>query len=160
MIEEEKTYKGDAMTFKEKIDQDMRIAAKAKDRITLSSLRLIRTALHNREIDLKREVSDSEFIQILSSMVKQRRDSIEQFAKGGRTDLVEQEEAELRIIQAFMPQPLSEEEMLQEIRKAIDETGALSVKDMGKVMKVLMPKLTGKVDGKLLGEKVKAALSA
>jgi len=148
------------MTFKAKIDQDMLVAAKAKDKVTLSALRLIKAALHNREIDLKREANDSEFIQILSGMVKQRRDSIEQFAKGGRTDLVEKEEAELKIIQAFMPRPLSEEEMLQEIRSAIDETGALSVKDMGKVMKILMPKLTGKVDGKLLGEKVKAALSA
>ena len=148
------------MTFKTKIDQDMSVAAKARDKMTLSALRLIKTALHNREIDLKREVNDTEFLQILSGMVKQRKDSIEQFAKGGRTDLVEKEEAELKIIQAFMPQQLSEEEMLHEIRKAIDETGAVSVRDMGKVMKVLMPKLTGTVDGKILGEKVKAALTA
>ena len=148
------------MTFKTKIDQDMSVAAKAKDKMTLSALRLIKTALHNREIDLKREVNDTEFLQILSGMVKQRKDSIEQFARGGRADLVEKEEAELRIIQAFMPQQLSEEDVLHEIRKAIDETGAVSVKDMGKVMKVLMPKLTGKADGKLVGEKVKAVLSA
>jgi len=148
------------VTFKTKIDQDMSVAAKARDKMTLSALRLIKTALHNREIDLKREVNDTEFLQILSGMVKQRKDSIEQFAKGGRTDLVEKEEAELKIIQAFMPQQLSEEEMLHEIRKAIDETGAVSVRDMGKVMKVLMPKLTGTVDGKILGEKVKAALTA
>jgi hypothetical protein len=148
------------MTFKTKIDQDMVAAAKGKDKMTLSSLRLIKTALHNREIDLKRDVNDTEFLQILSSMVKQRRDSIEQFERGGRQDLVEKEQAELKIIQAFMPEQMSEEGILQEIRKAIDETGALSVKDMGKVMKILMPKLTGKADGKLLGEKVKAALSA
>jgi uncharacterized protein YqeY len=92
-------------------------------------------------------------------MVKQRKDSIEQFTRGGRADLVEKEESDLKIIQAFMPQQLSEEDVLHEIRKAIDETGAVSVKDMGKVMKVLMPKLTGKADGKLVGEKVKAALS-
>ncbi len=148
------------MTFKTKIDQDMVAAAKGKDKMTLSSLRLIKTALHNREIDLKRDVNDTEFLQILSSMVKQRRDSIEQFERGGRQDLVEKEQAELKIIQAFMPEQMPEEDILQEIRKAIDETGALSVKDMGKVMKILMPKLTGKADGKLLGEKVKAALSA
>jgi uncharacterized protein YqeY len=148
------------MSFKTKIDQDMVAAAKGKDKMTLSSLRLIKTALHNREIDLKRDVNDTEFLQILSSMVKQRRDSIEQFERGGRQDLVEKEQAELKIIQAFMPEQMSEEDILQEIRKAIDETGALSVKDMGKVMKILMPKLTGKADGKLLGEKVKAALSA
>ncbi|MFH1081723.1 MAG: GatB/YqeY domain-containing protein [Pseudomonadota bacterium] len=148
------------MTFKTKIDQDMSVAAKAKDKITLSALRLIKTALHNREIDLKREVNDTEFLQILSGMVKQRKDSIEQFARGGRADLVEKENAELKIIQAFMPQQLSEEDILHEIRKAIDETGAASVKDMGKVMKILMPKLIGKADGKLVGEKVKAALPA
>jgi hypothetical protein len=147
------------MTFKTKIDQDMLVAAKAKDKAALSALRLIKAALHNREIDLKRELEDAEFIQVLSGMVKQRRDSIEQFAKGGRTDLVEKEEADLKIIQAFMPQPLSQEEVLLEIRKAVDETGALSVRDMGKVMKALMPKLTGRVDGKLLSEKVKAVLS-
>jgi hypothetical protein len=147
------------MTFKTKIDQDMLVAAKAKDKAALSALRLIKAALHNREIDLKRELDDSEFIQVLSGMVKQRRDSIEQFAKGGRTDLVEKEEADLKIIQTFMPQPLSQEEMLLEIRKAVDETGALSLRDMGRVMKALMPKLTGRVDGKLLSEKVKAVLS-
>ena len=148
------------MTFKAKIDQDMLVAAKGKDKLTLSALRLIKAALHNREIDLKRELNDSEFLQVLSGMVKQRRDSIEQFAKGGRTDLVEKEEAEMKIIQAFMPQPLSQEEMLQEIRQAVNETGALTVKDMGRVMKALMPKLTGRVDGKLLSDRVKALLSA
>lgn len=148
------------MTFKERIDQDMSAAAKARDKVTLSALRLIKTALHNREIDLKREANDAEFLQILSGMVKQRRDSIEQFARGGRADLVEKEEAELRIIQTFLPQPLSEEEILHEIRKAMDETGASGVKDMGKVMKVLMPRVAGRADGKLVGEKVKGALSA
>lgn len=148
------------MTFKARIDREMVAAAKAKDKMTLSALRLIKTALHNKEIDLKREMTDAEFLQVLSSMVKQRRDSIEQFAKGGRTDLVDKEEAELKIIQSFMPEQLSEEDLRREIKQAIAETGAMSVKDMGKVMKVLMPKLTGKADGKLLGEMVKAALSA
>ena len=148
------------MTFKEKIEQDMVAAAKAKDRATLSALRLIKTALHNREIDLKRELGEAEFIQVLSTMVKQRKDSIEQFAKGGRADLVEKEESELKVIQSFMPAQMSEEDVSREIRQAIAETGAVSVKDMGKVMKVLMPKLTGRADGKAVGEKVKAALSA
>ena len=93
-------------------------------------------------------------------MVKQRKDSIEQFAKGGRADLVEKEESELKVIHSFMPTQMSEEDVNREIRQAIAETGAVSVKDMGKVMKVLMPKLTGKADGKAVGEKVKAALSA
>ena len=148
------------MAFKTKIEQDMVAAAKAKDRISLSALRMIKTAVHNREIDLKRELSEAEFFQVLSSMVKQRKDSIEQFAKGGRADLVEKEESELKVIHSFMPAQMSEEDVNREIRQAIAETAAVSVKDMGKVMKVLMPKLTGKADGKAVGEKVKAALSA
>ena len=147
------------MAFKTKIEQDTVAAAKAKDRISLSALRMIKTAVHNREIDLKRELSEAEFFQVLSSMVKQRKDSIEQFAKGGRADLVEKEESELKVIHSFMPAQMSEEDVNREIRQAIAETGAVSVKDMGKVMKVLMPKLTGKADGKAVGEKVKAALS-
>jgi uncharacterized protein YqeY len=101
-----------------------------------------------------------EFLQLLSSMVKQRKDSIDQFKKGGRGDLVDKEEAELKIIQAFMPQQMSEEDVAREIDTAIKEVGAVSIKDMGKVMKVLMPRLTGKADGKIVGEKVKEKLSS
>lgn len=147
------------MTLKKKMDQEMILAAKAKDKIRLSALRLLKSGLHNREIDLKRELSEAEFLQLLSAMVKQRRDSIEQFEKGGRTDLVEKEEAELKVIQEFMPTPMSETELDAMIAEAIRETGAASVRDMGKVMAALMPKVTGKADGKMVGEKVKARLS-
>jgi uncharacterized protein len=148
-----------AVTLKKKMDQEMILAAKAKDKIRLSALRLLKSGLHNREIDLKRELSEAEFLQLLSAMVKQRRDSIEQFEKGGRTDLVEKEEAELKVIQEFMPTPMSETELDAMIAEAIRETGAASVRDMGKVMAALMPKVTGKADGKMVGEKVKARLS-
>jgi uncharacterized protein YqeY len=141
------------------MDQEMILAAKAKDKIRLSALRLLKSGLHNREIDLKRELNEAEFLQLLSAMVKQRRDSIEQFEKGGRTDLVEKEEAELKVIQEFMPTPMSETELDAMIDEAIRETGAASVRDMGKVMATLMPKVTGKADGKMVGEKVKARLS-
>lgn len=147
------------MTLKKKMDQEMILAAKAKDKIRLSALRMLKSGLHNREIDLKRELSEAEFLQLLSAMVKQRRDSIEQFEKGGRTDLVEKEEAELKVIQEFMPAPMSEAELDAMIAGAIRETGAASVRDMGKVMAALMPKVTGKADGKMVGEKVKARLS-
>jgi uncharacterized protein len=147
------------MTLIKQVEQDMIQAAKAKDKIRLSALRLIKTATHNREIDLKRELNEAEMLQLLSGMVKQRKDSIEQFAKGGRTDLVAQEEAELAIIQAFMPQQLSREEVEAEIEKAVVEAGATSIKDMGKVMKVLMPRITGKADGKMVGDLVKARLA-
>ena len=147
------------MNFREKMTEDMVQAAKHREKIRLSTLRLIKTALHNREIDLKREMNEAEFLQMLASMVKQRRDSIEQFGKGGRADLVAQEEEELRIIQEFMPRPLSDEEIEREIDLAIDEAGAAGPKDLGKVMKILMPKLAGKADGKTVGEKVKARLT-
>jgi hypothetical protein len=142
------------------LNREMVLAAKLKDKIRLSALRMIKTGVHNREIDLKRKMTDSEFLQMLSSMVKQRKDSIDQFKKGRREDLVEKEEAELKIIQQFMPVQMSEEEIDAEIQNSIQEVGAVSIKDMGKVMKVLMPKLTGKADGKMVGDKVKERLSS
>ena len=147
------------MDIQAKLNEDMVTAAKAKDKIRLSALRLLKTALHNKEIDLMRPLNETETMQILSGLVKQRKDSIEQFAKGGRPDLVEKEEAELKILQDFMPAQMSDEEVETLIQKAIADVGAASVKDMGKVMKVLMPQITGRADGKAAGEKVKALLS-
>ena len=143
-----------------KVESGMIAAAKDKDKLRLSALRLIKSVLYNKKIDLRRDLNEEESLQVLSSMVKQRKDSIEQFKNGGRLDLGEKEENELKIVQEFMPEHLSEEEIEAEISKAIDEVGATSVRDMGKVMKVLMPKFTGKADGKLVGEKVKVKLSS
>ncbi len=148
------------MQFKEKAEQELVLAAKAKDKIRLSALRMLKSGLHNREIDLKRELNETEFLQLLSSMVKQRKDSIEQFEKGGRVDLVEKEQAELKVIEEFLPSQMSEADIDAAIAEVIRETGATSARDMGKVMKALMPKVTGKADGKAVGEKVKALLSA
>ncbi len=147
------------MDINVKLNEEIAVAAKAKDKIRLSAIRLLKTALHNKEIDLMRPLNESEILQILSVVVKQRKDSIEQFAKGGRNDLVEKEEAELKVVQEFMPAQMSAEEVETVIKKAIAEAGAVSVKDMGKVMKILMPQLTGKADGKTVGEKVKVFLS-
>lgn len=141
------------------LNKEMVTAAKSKDKIRLSAIRMLKSALHNKEIDLMRPLNESEVLQVLSSMIKQRKDSIEQFAKGGRTDLVEKEEAELKVVQEFMPAQMSEGEVDSLIKKAIEEAGAVSIKEMGKVMKILMPKLTGTADGKMVGEKVKAFLS-
>ena len=135
------------MSLKEKINSEMVVAAKAKDSLKLGTIRMIKTALHNKEIDAKRDLNDAEILQVLSSIVKQRKDSIEQFKAGNRQDLVDKEEYELHVVQAFMPQQMSAEEVEQEVAKAIAETGATSVKDMGKVMKVLMPRVAGKADG-------------
>jgi uncharacterized protein YqeY len=147
------------MDINVKLNEEMVSAAKNKDKIRLSAIRMLKTALHNKEIDLMRPLNESEIMQILSVLVKQRKDSIEQFAKGGRTDLVEKEEAELKVVQEFLPAQMSDEEVEVLIRKAIAEAEAVSVKDMGKVMKILMPQLTGRADGKAAGEKVKALLS-
>lgn len=147
------------MEINNKLNEEMITAAKSKDKIRLSAIRMIKTALHNKEISLMRALNEDEILQVLSSMIKQRKDSIEQFNRGGRTDLVEQEEAELKVIQEFMPAQMSEHDVEALIRKTIAEAGAVSIKDMGKVMKILMPQLTGMADGKLVGEKVKAFLS-
>jgi len=147
------------MGIDEKINNEMVLAAKSKDKVRLSTIRMIKTGIHNREIDLKRKMNEAEFLQLLSTMIKQRKDSIEHFQKGGREDLVEKETAELKVIQEFMPEQMSQEDVDREIEVAIKEVGAGGIKDMGKVMKVLMPKLTGKADGKLVGEKVKERLS-
>lgn len=147
------------MDINKKLNEEMVKATKAKDKIRLSAIRLLKTAVHNKEIELMRPLNETEFMQLLSAMVKQRKDSIEQFAKGGRMDLVEKEEAELKVVQEFLPAQMTDEELENIIKKAIAEAGAASVKDMGKVMKILMPQITGKTDGKAAGEKVKALLS-
>jgi uncharacterized protein len=147
------------MSLKENINSEMVAAAKAKDSLKLGAIRMIKTALHNKEIDARRELNESEILQILSAIVKQRKDSIEQFKAGKRQDLVDKEEYELQVVQAFMPQQMSAEEVEAEVVKAITEAGASSVKDMGKVMKILMPRVAGKADGKLVSDTVKAKLA-
>jgi uncharacterized protein YqeY len=142
-----------------RLNEEMVTAVKAKDKIRLSAIRMIKTSLHNKEINLMRPLEESEVLQVLSSMIKQRKDSIEQFAKGGRADLVEKEEAELKVVQEFMPAQMTDEEIDALVKKAIDAAGAVSIKDMGKVMKILMPQIAGQADGKIVGEKVKAFLS-
>ena len=147
------------MTFKNRLDQEMVLAAKATDKTRLSALRMLKNGLHNREIDLKRELNEAEFLQLVSAMVKQRKDSIEQFDKGGRPDLVEKEEAELKVILEFLPEQMSEAELDAIIGDAIRETGAAGIRDMGKVMKELTEKLAGKADGRLVSDLVKQRLN-
>lgn len=148
------------MTIEERVDKEMKEAAKAKDAVKLSTLRLVRAAFHNKEIELRRNLQDQEMLQVLSSMAKQRSDSIEQFARGGRDDLVQRESRELSIIKTFMPEEMSREEILAAIAKAIEDTGASGIKDMGAVMKALMPVITGKADGKVVSGLVRESLDA
>jgi len=147
------------MDIQKQVSDAMITAAKAKDKEALSALRMIKSALHNKEIDLKDKFGEQEMLQVLSSMIKQRKDSVEQFKEGGRLELAAKEAKEIEVIQGFMPAQLSEEEIHAQIEQAIDEAGATSIRDMGKVMKLLMPKVTGRADGKAVGEAVKARLS-
>lgn len=147
------------MDIQSKVDQEMIQAAKAKNKERLSALRLMKNALHLRDIDLKGKLDEREALQVFSSMIKQRKDSIEQFRAGRREDLAVKEEAELRVIQEFMPGQLSDAEIDELIEKAITESGASGARDMGKVMKQLMPSITGRADGKAVSEKVKSRLA-
>ena len=148
------------MTLKDQIIADMIAAMKAKDAERTSTLRMIKAAITNREKD-GAEVTDEEVLKLLRTQVKQRRDSVEQFEKGGRQELADKEKAEIVIIEAYLPQAASQDEIEQAVAAAISETGASSMKDMGAVMKATMAKLAGKnADGKMVSEAVKAKLSA
>ena len=149
------------MTLKEKITADMTTAMKAKDAARTSTLRMLKAAITNREKEGGGEINDEDVMKLLRSQVKQRRDSVEQYQKGGRQDLADKEQAEIAVIEGYLPRAASQEEIDQAVAAAITETGASSMKDMGAVMKAAMAKLAGKsADGKLVSEAVKAKLGA
>ncbi|MBI2345450.1 MAG: GatB/YqeY domain-containing protein, partial [Deltaproteobacteria bacterium] len=138
------------MTLKDKIDQDLTAALRAKDTVRLNTLRQIKTYIKNREVELRSQLDDTGVVQILSTLVKQRRESIEQFGKGGRTDLVEKEERELKLLQGYLPAALSEAELIQLVDTVIAEEGGGDTKAMGRVMKAVMAKVAGRADGKIV----------
>ena len=144
--------------MREKIDSDVKDALKAGAKDKLSTLRMLNAALKNKQIDKRRPLSDDEVVETVRSLIKQRKDSIEQFAKGGRQDLVDKETAEAAVLEGYLPQQLSREEIESMVRDAIAQTGAQGAKDMGKVMKSLIPVIGGRADGKLVSELVKHAL--
>ncbi len=144
--------------LKERIDADLKAALKASDRLRVSTLRLIKSAIKNREIDKGAPLTDEETIEVLSSLAKQRKESIEEFNKASRTDLVHKEEEELSVIKAYLPEELSEDELEKIIQDTIKEVGALSLKDMGRVMKTIMPKVKGRADGRVVNQKVRELL--
>lgn len=147
------------MSLKEKIVGDLTAAMKAKDANRLSTLRMVKANLMNRQIEKGAELTDDEITKALQSLVKQRRDSIEQYTNAGRTELAEKEQAEIAVLEDYLPQAASREEIEAAVAEAIAETGAGSMKEMGLVMKATMTKLQGKtVDGKLVSDTVKAKL--
>src|SRR5437762_12232 len=148
-----------SMSLKDTIVADLTAAMKARDAARVSTLRMVKANLMNRQIEKGGDLTDDEITKALQSLVKQRRDSIEQYEKAGRTDLAEKEAAEISVIEAYLPQPASADEINAAVTAAISETGASSMKDTGAVMKAAMAKLTGKsVDGKAVSEVVKGKL--
>ena len=146
------------MSLRERLSDEMKQAMKARDELRLSTIRLIRSAVKNRDIELKRELNDQEIVEAIATLVKQRRESIRLFLDAGRQDLVDKEERELTVLLAFLPQQLNREEVAALVEKAIAESGAQGGKDMGKVMKALMPHVAGRADGKMVSDVVREKL--
>jgi uncharacterized protein YqeY len=149
------------MLLRDSINADITTAMKAKDQGRLSALRMLKAAVMNKGVEKGHDLDDAEVLQVVSTLVKQRRDSIDQFSKAGRTDLVEKETAEIAVLEHYLPPAASREEIDAAVAAAIAETGATSARDLGKVMKAVMPKLAGKnADGKTINEIVRRTLGA
>ena len=147
------------MGLKDQIIKDMTASMKAKDAARTSTLRMVKAGMQNREIEKGGPLDDDELMKLLRSLVKQRRDSVEQYQKGGRQDLVDKEQAEIAVIESYLPQGASQVEIEQAVSEAISETGANSMKDMGRVMKAAMTRLASKnADGRMVSEAVKSKL--
>ena len=140
------------MGLKSEIQEAAKQAMKARDQVTLSTLRLLLSAVHNEEIRMRRELTNEDIQRTIATLGKQRAEAIELYRKGGRQDLAEKENAELAVLQRFLPQQLPENEIKKLIQSCIDESGAKGIQDLGKVMKLVMPKVAGRSDGKRVNE--------
>lgn len=147
------------MTLKDRLNEAMKEAMRAKAPLRLSTIRLVRSAIKNREIEARCELDDPEVIGVLSTLVKQRRESAQVYRENDRIELAEKEEEELAIIQEFLPAQLGEEEIRGIIEEAVASVGAASMKEMGQVMKIVAARTTGRADGRLVSELVKARLA-
>ena len=146
------------MPLLQKLDDDLKVAMKASESLKVSVLRMAKAALKYRQIEKGEVLSDEDILSVLSGLSKQRRESIEQFSKGGREDLAEKERQELSILQWYLPQQLTQEEIDHIIVEAIRESSAGGIKDMGKVMRLIMPRMKGAADGKVVSQRVKDIL--
>ncbi len=145
-------------TLKARIQEATREAMRAKDKARLGTLRMINAAIKQREVDERTELDDAQVLAVLEKMLKQRREAVEQYRKAGREELVAKEEAEMAVIQSFLPEPLDEAELEALIDAAIAETGAQNIRDMGKVMGKLRPQVQGRADMSQVSAKIKARL--
>ena len=147
------------MGLEEKLLQDMNLAMKSGDKVALETIRMVRAQLKNASIAKGEDLSEEDVIEVLSKEAKKRKESLELYKQGGREDLVEKEEKELSVIASYLPEALSQEELEEIVDKAVEETGARSLMEMGKVMGVVMPQVKGRAEGKVVQELVKKKLS-
>ncbi|SFT80991.1 hypothetical protein SAMN02910356_02213 [Selenomonas sp. GACV-9] len=146
------------MSLKEQLTNDMKEAMKSHDKDRLAVIRMVRGAIRQQEIDGQKELGDEDVIAVMSKEIKMRKDSIEEFKKGGREDLIAKTQAEIDVLMPYMPAQLSEDKVRELVKAAVAETGATTPKDMGKVMGVLMPKVKGRADGKMVNTIVRSML--
>lgn len=147
------------MSLSQRLEQDMKVALKNKDKTKLSVIRMLRSAIKNAEIERGRPLEEEEVLDVLARELKQRKESLQEFEKAGRSELAEKAKAEIAVVQAYLPTPLSEEELRKLARQVIDEVGASTPADMGKVMKELIPRVKGRADGKEVSRIVRELLN-
>jgi hypothetical protein len=147
------------MPLKDQLDADLKAAMRDKDAVKLSVVRMLKSAIKYREIEIMKPLDDGGVLQVISSEIKRHRDSVEQYRAGNRQDLVDKEEAEIAVLQGWLPAQLGEAELKAKVDEIVKRVGALGPKDMGAVMKALLPEVQGRADGKLVSELVKARLS-
>ena len=147
------------MALKDQLDADLKSAMRDKDAVKLSVVRMLKSAIKYREIELMKPLDDAGVLQVMASEVKRRRDSVEQYRAGNRPELVAKEEAEIAVLMAYLPQQLTREELEAKVAAAVQATGAKGPKDMGAVMKALLPEVAGRADGKVVSELVKSRLA-
>ncbi len=147
------------MSLKDRLDADMKTAMREKDAVTLSVVRLLKSAVKYREIELAKTLDDAEIQGVIATEIKRRRDSVEQYRAGNRADLADREEAEIRVLQAWMPAQLTLDELRAKVDEVVRRLGAAGPKDLGAVMKALLPEVQGRAEGKTVSELVKARLS-
>lgn len=148
------------MSLEERLLEDMKEALRRQDKGRLSAIRMVRAAAKNKEIELRKKLSDEDIIGVLASVVKKHKDSIEKYKAGGRDDLVKEEEEELAVVQAYLPRPLEEKELVEMTEGAIKEVNAEGMADLGRVMSVIMPKVKGRADGARVNKMVRERLEA
>ncbi|HKU45317.1 MAG TPA: GatB/YqeY domain-containing protein [Burkholderiales bacterium] len=147
------------MSLKDKITEDMKAAMRTKDAARLSAIRLLLSGIKQREVDERKELTDADVVSVVEKMIKQRRESIAQYEKAARNDLAEGEKFELGVLSGYLPQQMGDAQVAEEVAKAVAESGASGIKDMGKVMAVLKPRLAGKADMGQVSSLVKSKLS-